>query len=113
VGTFSEAASHGDVLVLCCFGEAVEEVIRLSGMNNFDGKLLIDATTQCRKATGRRIPEDIWLGRTYGHWRHGWYLMARSLRTTLGASSSETWKLECRSKNPQITVPTSPASAVI
>ncbi len=33
----------------------------------------------------------------------GWYPMARSLRTTLGEFSSETWKLECRSKNPQIT----------
>ena len=62
VGTFSEAASHGDVLVLCCLGEAVEEVIKLSGMNNFDGKLLIDATNPLDFSKG--MPPALFVGMT-------------------------------------------------
>lgn len=44
VGTPPDAAKYGDFLVLCCLGQAAEEVIRFAGERNFDGKLLIDAT---------------------------------------------------------------------
>lgn len=43
-GTFSDAAKHGDILVLCCLGQAAEDVIRSAGERNFDNKLLIDTT---------------------------------------------------------------------
>jgi hypothetical protein len=62
VGTFSEAASHGDALVLCCLEEAAEEVIRLSGMNNFDGKLVIDATNPLDFSKG--MPPGLFVGTT-------------------------------------------------
>jgi predicted dinucleotide-binding enzyme len=59
-GTFSEAARHGDVLVLCCLGEAAEEVIKLSGMNNLDGKLVIDATNPLDFSKG--MPPGLFVG---------------------------------------------------
>lgn len=62
MGTFSEAASHGDALVLCCLEEAAEEVIRLSGMNNFDGKLVIDATNPLDFSKG--MPPGLFVGTT-------------------------------------------------
>ena len=43
-GTFSQAASQGDLLVLACLGTAAEDVIRLAGKENFEGKILIDVT---------------------------------------------------------------------
>ena len=62
VGTFRETAIHGDVLVLCCLGEAVEEVVKLSGMNNFAGKLLIDATNPLDFSKG--MPPGLFVGTT-------------------------------------------------
>ncbi|MGA9840367.1 MAG: NAD(P)-binding domain-containing protein [Thermoplasmata archaeon] len=43
-GTFAEAAAYGELLVLCCLGQAGEQVIDLAGVSHFDGKVLIDAT---------------------------------------------------------------------
>ena len=43
-GSFKEAAAHGDILVLATLGTAAERVIELAGEENFDGKVLIDAT---------------------------------------------------------------------
>jgi predicted dinucleotide-binding enzyme len=43
-GTFAEAASFGEVLVLSTLGSATEEAIDLAGPSNFRGKLLIDTT---------------------------------------------------------------------
>jgi predicted dinucleotide-binding enzyme len=43
-GTFSEAARHGELLVLCCQGAAVEQVIDLAGEAHFGGKVVIDVT---------------------------------------------------------------------
>lgn len=45
-GTFEQAAKYGDMLVLCCLGSATEQVLKLSGEENFNGKVLIDATNQ-------------------------------------------------------------------
>ena len=44
VGTFAEAARHGDVLVLCVHGVHVEEVVRAAGAENLAGKLVLDTT---------------------------------------------------------------------
>lgn len=44
MGTFAEAAAHGEVIVLACSGAAVEDVIRLAGLDNFASKPLIDVT---------------------------------------------------------------------
>jgi len=43
-GTPSEAAAHGEVIVLATHGEAAEAAIDLAGRGNFDGKLVIDVT---------------------------------------------------------------------
>jgi hypothetical protein len=43
-GTSSEAAAHGEILVLATLGTAVEEAISLSGREKFAAKLVIDAT---------------------------------------------------------------------
>ena len=61
-GTFAEAASHGDVLVLAVLGEAVDEVIRLAGPGNFDGKTVIDATNPLDFSKGR--PPGLFVGTT-------------------------------------------------
>ncbi len=44
VGTFAEAAAHGDLLVLACAGSAAMDVIGAAGAAAFDGKVLIDVT---------------------------------------------------------------------
>jgi 8-hydroxy-5-deazaflavin:NADPH oxidoreductase len=46
VGTFAEAAQHGEVEVLCCLGTAVDSVLDLAGAAHFDGKTVIDVTNQ-------------------------------------------------------------------
>lgn len=43
-GTFGEAATFGDLLVICTVGEAAENAIKLGGIENFTGKVLIDTT---------------------------------------------------------------------
>lgn len=43
-GSFSEAASFGEILVLACLGEAAEQVLELAGAENLKGKTIIDAT---------------------------------------------------------------------
>jgi 8-hydroxy-5-deazaflavin:NADPH oxidoreductase len=44
IGTFEETASFGDLIVLAVHGGAAEDVINLSGKNNFTNKVVIDAT---------------------------------------------------------------------
>jgi len=44
VGSFAEAAAHGDVAVLAVRGEGAEEVVDLAGPENFAGALVLDAT---------------------------------------------------------------------
>jgi|SRR3989344_200209 len=43
-GSFAETAKFGELLMLCCKGEAVEDVINLAGKDNFSGKIVIDVT---------------------------------------------------------------------
>src|SRR5437773_8601194 len=50
VGTFEETAKFGGLLVLATNGPATEEIIKLAGVNNFDGKVVIDATNPIASA---------------------------------------------------------------
>jgi predicted dinucleotide-binding enzyme len=44
IGTFNEAAAFGEILVLATGGSVTEEAIKLAGIENFDNKVVIDAT---------------------------------------------------------------------
>lgn len=44
VGTFEQAAKHGEVVINAANGEAAIEVLRTAGQQNLDGKILIDIT---------------------------------------------------------------------
>lgn len=44
VGSFSEAADFGEVVVLAVKGTAAEDVLRMAGEKNLSGKAIIDAT---------------------------------------------------------------------
>jgi predicted dinucleotide-binding enzyme len=61
-GTFSETATFGEIIVLCSLGGATEEVIKLAGMKNFDGKLVIDATNPLDFSKG--MPPGLFVGTT-------------------------------------------------
>ncbi|MGC2360320.1 MAG: NAD(P)-binding domain-containing protein [Thermoplasmata archaeon] len=61
-GTFAEAARHGEVLVLCCLGEAADRVIDLAGPAEFDGKLVIDVTNALDLSHG--MPPTLFVGLT-------------------------------------------------
>src|SRR5437773_4175440 len=43
-GTFEETAKFGELLVLATNGLATEEIIKMADVNNFNGKVVIDAT---------------------------------------------------------------------
>src|SRR4029079_13990075 len=51
-GTFEEAAKFGDLIALATLGTATTEALRLAGAQNFDGKVLIDATNPLNFSTG-------------------------------------------------------------
>jgi predicted dinucleotide-binding enzyme len=51
-GTFDEAASFGDLIVLATHGVATEEAITLAGKQNFDRKVVIDATNPLDFSSG-------------------------------------------------------------
>jgi predicted dinucleotide-binding enzyme len=44
VGSFAETAQFGELLVLATGGSVTEEAIKLAGIKNFSGKVIIDAT---------------------------------------------------------------------
>ena len=50
-GTFAEAASFGELIVLAVLGKVVEQVVQLAGPANFKGKTLIDATNPIADAS--------------------------------------------------------------
>jgi 8-hydroxy-5-deazaflavin:NADPH oxidoreductase len=47
-GSFSEAAAFGELVVLATFGMATQSAIEQSGVQNFDGKIVIDSTNPLR-----------------------------------------------------------------
>lgn len=62
VGTFAETAKFGDAIVLCSLGEAAEDVVKLAGTKNFEGKLVIDATNPLDFSKG--MPPGLFVGTT-------------------------------------------------
>jgi predicted dinucleotide-binding enzyme len=44
IASFEETAKFGDIIVLATKGHASEDVLKLAGLNNLDGKTIIDAT---------------------------------------------------------------------
>lgn len=44
IGTFEETAKFGGIIVVCTKGDAAEEAIKLAGIENLDGKVVIDTT---------------------------------------------------------------------
>jgi predicted dinucleotide-binding enzyme len=44
LGTFAEAARHGEVLVFAVHGKSVEEAVQAAGPDNMAGKLVLDTT---------------------------------------------------------------------
>jgi predicted dinucleotide-binding enzyme len=61
VGSFEEAARFGDLIVLATLGVATENVLRLAGQN-FDGKVIIDATNPLDFSGG--MPPKLFVGHT-------------------------------------------------
>jgi predicted dinucleotide-binding enzyme len=43
-GSFEETARFGEIIVLATMGSVTEDAIRMAGINNFSGKVVIDAT---------------------------------------------------------------------
>lgn len=60
VGSFSDTAAHGDVLVLRAQGAAAEAVIDLAGPKHFDGKVVIDVTNPLDLSKG--MPPGLFVG---------------------------------------------------
>lgn len=52
-GTFEDAARFGDLVVLSVLGSAAEDVVRLAGTDNFDGKVVLDASDPLDFSSGR------------------------------------------------------------
>jgi len=62
VGSFAEAAEHGEVIVLCTLGQAAEAAIDLAGTTRFDGKVVIDVTNPLDLSKG--MPPGLFVGTT-------------------------------------------------
>jgi 8-hydroxy-5-deazaflavin:NADPH oxidoreductase len=52
-GTFAEAAQFGELVVLSVNGRAAEDVIRLAGIENLTGKIVLDASDPLDFSSGR------------------------------------------------------------
>jgi 8-hydroxy-5-deazaflavin:NADPH oxidoreductase len=52
-GTFAEAAQFGELVVLSVNGRAAEDVIRLAGIENLRGKIVLDASDPLDFSSGR------------------------------------------------------------
>lgn len=52
VGSFAEAARHGEVVILATLGTGTESAIRMAGAGAFDGKLVLDATNPLDFSSG-------------------------------------------------------------
>ena len=53
IGTFAETAEFGDVIVLSVLGSAADEVVKLAGVENLIGKIVIDASDPLDFSSGR------------------------------------------------------------
>jgi len=61
-GSFSEAAAHGEVVLLCTLGTATEAALELAGEKNLAGKVLIDVTNPLDFSKG--MPPGLFVGTT-------------------------------------------------
>jgi hypothetical protein len=61
-GTFADAATFGDILVLATLGTGTLDAIRLAGVDAFDGKVVIDATNPLDFSKG--MPPTLYVGTT-------------------------------------------------
>jgi predicted dinucleotide-binding enzyme len=59
VGSFADAARHGEVLCLAVTGAVAEQVLDLAGAASFDGKVLIDITNSLDVSKGMP-PGKLW-----------------------------------------------------
>ncbi len=59
-GTFADAASFGDAIVIAVLGSAIDEAINLAGPKNFTGKLVIDTTNALDFSKG--MPPGLFTG---------------------------------------------------
>lgn len=60
VGSFADAARHGEVVVLCVHGANVEEAVRAAGPDNLAGKLVLDTTNPLDFGpNGAHLPPNI------------------------------------------------------
>jgi predicted dinucleotide-binding enzyme len=53
VGTFAETAQFGELVILSVNGRAAEDVIRLAGVENLAGKIVLDASDPLDFSSGR------------------------------------------------------------
>jgi predicted dinucleotide-binding enzyme len=51
-GSFEETAKFGDLIALATHGMGTSEALRIAGVQNFDGKVVIDATNPLDFSTG-------------------------------------------------------------
>src|SRR3712207_3721682 len=61
VGSFEEAARFGDILVLATLGAGTESAMRMAGLANFDGKVVIDAANPLDFSKGK---PELYVGHT-------------------------------------------------
>lgn len=52
-GSLADATRFGDVVVLSVLGRAAEDVVRLAGIDNLEGKIIIDASDPLDFSSGR------------------------------------------------------------
>ena len=52
-GSFADAARFGELILLSVLGRAAEDMLRLAGLDSFDGKILLDASDPLDFSSGR------------------------------------------------------------
>lgn len=62
VGSFAQAATHGDIVILATAGTGTESAIDLAEPKNFKGKLVLDATNPLDFSKG--MPPGLFVGTT-------------------------------------------------
>jgi predicted dinucleotide-binding enzyme len=62
VGSFSEAAKHGEVIIFAVLGVGAQEAIQLAGAENFRAKLVLDTTNPLDFSKG--FPPTLFVGHT-------------------------------------------------
>lgn len=62
VGTFAEAAAHGEIVILATRGEGTESALEIAGPARFAGKLVLDATNPLDFSHG--MPPGLFVGTT-------------------------------------------------